>query len=270
MFFKIEILAVLLIVAIGCLSIPVTQLIMAVQKSGNLETASNRNAPVVLPSSNLILTTTNYDIIYTTSKAGILDKVELEFPSSFDLSQVRLIGVSGIGSGLLSASKEKLTYHLIPSTNILPGMNIRLEIGGIVNGVSQKNKVNLTTVDSTNKVIEGPISSETFSLTAVGWGMISGGTIDSAKIDESFIKFGKLTDGLTGWNPNGLSKTFTITDNGVSSSSIVLVTLDLGRNTSSFGNGCAVDLAGLGKFIVACTRAPSQGTSLNYIVVTKK
>lgn len=262
--------SVLLILAVGILSFSI---ISSSAAAPSIDSRIQIPEPTVvaLPSNNLIITTANYDILLTTAKAGIISKIEVTFPEKFVVSNATMLETIGIGAGSLSKNGTTLIYNLRSAVNVPAASTIRLEIGGITNGVSQINKVGVTTRDSSNKIIDGPTFSKTFTLTAVRFGMIYGGSITGVKIAESFMKFGRLSDGSQGWNPDGKAKSFTITDKAINTSSIVIATVDYGSDGVLGTSICGVNLAGPGKFNISCTgQAPANGTSLNYLVIRNK
>lgn len=86
----------------------------------------------VSPASNIKNERATYNFFLTTNTTATVKIVQIDFPSSFDLSKIRLIERSGIGSGSLSFSGSTLNYTVNSATSIAAGKTIKLEIGRIV------------------------------------------------------------------------------------------------------------------------------------------
>jgi hypothetical protein len=64
---------------------------------------------IVAQSNNMVNTKTLYDIVFRTVAPGVVKNVEVTFPTGFNIANILLMEVSGIGSGLTSISGQKLS-----------------------------------------------------------------------------------------------------------------------------------------------------------------
>ena len=106
---------------------------------------------------------------------------------------------------------------------------------------------------------------------------IGQGTITADKMSSSFMKFVRHADDATGnaagWNPNGSTKLFTITESSIvhtgSKASVVAISLH-DNNFSIFSiPTCSVtNIGSNGPFKIGCNNAPTEGAILSYVVLT--
>ncbi|MDW0238308.1 MAG: hypothetical protein QOC35_07040, partial [Nitrososphaeraceae archaeon] len=75
----------------------------------------------VSPASNIINEKATYNFFLKTKTTGTIKIIQIDFPSSFDLSKIRLIERSGIGSGSLSFSGSTLNYTVNSATSVAAG-----------------------------------------------------------------------------------------------------------------------------------------------------
>src|SRR3990172_4231678 len=74
-----------------------------------------------VPSTNIVSETGLYAIIFTTGATGTIKTVEMTFPAGFNLSGVKLVEVSGLNSGALSVSGQKLIYTVSSEISVASG-----------------------------------------------------------------------------------------------------------------------------------------------------
>ena len=108
---------------------------------------------------------------------------------------------------------------------------------------------------------------------AVGSSEIQDGSITTTDISTSFMKFIRFADDVTGfaagWNPNGATTEFTITDSDIihTGSKMSVVAISLHDNSAS--PVCSVKtIDSGGEFRVKCTIAPAEGAILGYVLMT--
>ncbi|MDD5434613.1 MAG: hypothetical protein PH343_04215, partial [Nitrospira sp.] len=152
---------------------------------------------MALPANNVVMGTTYYNVKFTTATAGTIKTVEIQYPAGFNLANARLIEVSGIGNGSLTASGQILIYTVTSPVSVPIGQAVRIMAGGIVNaGITTTNthSVTITTKDALSAIIDGPTSSATFMLTPVKVSMIGGNAVNSSKILDGTILSADLAD----------------------------------------------------------------------------
>jgi hypothetical protein len=228
----------------------------------------------IVPSNNIVNTRTTYDIIFRTATTATIKTIEMNFPSSFDVRftfgpNPKLIYKSGIGYGSLSNggpsdSSTKLVYTVNSTVSISAGTRIRLEIGRIDNSeqtISNSHRVSITTKNTGGNTIDGPTSSASFFMKA----------IEGRDIDPYLMNRKTLLDNTAGhargWNPNGVTTDFTITDHDVQideeAQDQTFVTLML-RDSHSSKAICMVNHTDFEHFLMNCTAAPPNDAELHY------
>jgi len=224
----------------------------------------------VVPSSNLVTTSSTYDIFFTTATTGTIKTIEMNFGSDFNIaSATKLIENSGIGSGTLSVSGSILKYTVRSAVSISSGTSVRLEIGRIIaNNVGNSLKITITTKNSLGGTIDGPTISPVFSIYNIGTNAIADNSITGDDISPSFMIRKTLYDDdaghAHGWDPNGSTKSFAIFDSdiqGASDSEFISVMIryaNLAYCTSSPGD--------TGLFVVHCNNAPVDSAVLDYVI----
>ncbi len=226
----------------------------------------------VIPSNNIANTRTTYDIMFTTTTSAKIKTIEMSFPSDFDVRftfgpNPKLIEKSGIGSGSLSNggpsdSSTKLVYTVDNPVSVSAGTKIRLEIGRIDNGMTRDvaAKVSITTKNTGGSTIDGPTSSS-FVIKQ----------IEGLDIDPNLMVRKTLLDNTAGnargWDPNGVTTDFTITDHDVQTDEEAqdetFVTLML-RDSHSSNAICMVNHTDFEHFLMNCTAAPPNDAELHY------
>jgi len=224
----------------------------------------------VVPSSNIVTTRSTYNIFFTTATTGSIKTVEMNFGSDFNIaSATRLIERSGIGGGTLSVSGSILKYTVSSPVSISSGTAIRLEIGRIIaNTVGGSLKITITTKNSLGNIIDGPTISTGFPIYDIGTNAIADNSITGDDVSPSFMVRKTLYDDdaghAHGWDPNGITKSFTIFDSDISGASdsefisVMIRYANLAYCTSSPGD--------TGLFVVHCNSAPVDSAVLDYVI----
>ena len=133
-------------------------------------------------------------------------------------------------------------------------------------------KVTVTTRTAGGTVIDGPTTSNGFSMKQIGTGQIADNSITSTKPAESFMKKVAVSDtpagNAKGWTPDGVDTTFTISEPLLSTASFTYVTMYVlsGTSTNHFCNVVPVD-AIFGNFDIACSSPPANLDALRYVVI---
>jgi len=221
--------------------------------------AAGLNSVSVVPASNVVNERATYDIFLTTATTGFIKKIEITFPSSFDLKVAnRVIESSGIGSGSISAVGSTLTYTVKDDRSNPAGTKIKLEIGRIVAYSEGSFTVSVKTLNAAGGIIDGPTDSGTFSIKQIAGNDIS----------REFMVRKTLNDDdaghAHGWNPDGSTKSFAIFDSdiiGASDSEFIDVMIryaNLAYCTASPGD--------TGLFVVHCNSPPVDSSVLDYVI----
>jgi len=230
-----------------------------------VEAAGTLTSIAILPTNNIVNTRTTYDIIFKTATTGTIKTINMVFPSGFDVSAAtRVIEKSGIGSGSLTApSSTTLIYTVSSPASVSAGTTIRLEIGRIDNSDTENiaARVSITTKNTGGNTIDGPTNSPSFVIRA----------IDGLDISPFFMNRKTLYDDTAGhahgWDPNGVTTDFTITDSDVQIDEEAVdqtfVTVML-RNSHTSNAVCMVNHTDLDHFFMNCIGAPPNGASLHY------
>lgn len=226
----------------------------------------------VLPSNNIVNTRTTYDIIFQTATTGTIKTIQMDFPSSFDVSAAtRVIEKADIGPGSLSAlSSSTLLYTVNDAVSVSAGTKIRLEIGKIINSDTADSffKVSITTKDTAGGTIDGPTLSPSIPIKDISSSDIAANTITGDDISPSFMIRKTILDNpagnAQGWNPNNVNQFLTVSDPDVvgTPENIFVVPSVQGRACSAF-----VDPNEPGTFDVICNNAILDFTSLEYLII---
>ena len=210
------------------------------------------------PTSNVVNERATYDLFLTTNTAATIKKIEITFPSSFDLSQIRLIERSNIGTGSLSVAGSTLTYTLNTAESVSAGKTIRLEIGRIIATADGSFTVSIKTLNTSGGTIDGPTTSGSFVIKS----------IVGEDVSPSFMIRKTLLDDAAGhaqgWDPNGVQFFRVITDSDITApldSTFVSVMIRGSANAV-----CDVTDTAIGSFSVNCLggAAPAENAQLHY------
>src|SRR3989442_1937775 len=119
-----------------------------------------------------------------------------------------------IGFGAVTYSK--ILHDSIDSSKIV---NLSVKLDDLA-----ANSVN------SSKVVDNSLTADDLAASSVGTSEIADGAIGKADISTSFVKLVQLLDDsagkAAGWDPNGTSTDFTISDNAVQSASAIGITID--------------------------------------------
>jgi hypothetical protein len=122
----------------------------------------------------------------------------------------------------------------------------------------------ITTRDSSENLIDGPSQTNVYTIKKVGSSDLADGSVTSTKPAESFMKkvsvFDNAAGHAVGWDPNGASTVFTISEPAIVATDGIFFTVEV-VNTI-----CAVDTHFSGTFQVRCQEAPIDSSALRYVV----
>jgi hypothetical protein len=210
-------------------------------------------------------------VTFITSTTGPIDKIRMDFPAGTGIGAAGIIERVGIGRGTLLKSGSSITYDVTSPVSIPAGTFIRFEMFGIKNPINPSTTftADISTRDSGGGLIDGPSPTNVYTIKKIGSADIADGAITSTKPAESYQKrvtLADLPDGnARGWDPNGATTMFTITEPAV----IGFTTSYVGINVQSAGNVvCIVSNIPLeaDAFSLACITAPPQDAELHYVV----
>ena len=237
----------------------------------------------ILPANNIVNTRTTYDIMFKTATTATIKTIEMTFPSAFDLSPAtRYIEKVGIGSGSLSnPSSNTLIYTVNNPESISAGTNIRLEIGKIVNSNTAGSfTVGITTKNTAGSVIDGSTQSSSFPIkditgddiadNSVTSGDIQDNTISGSDVSPGFMIRKTLNDGDANWNPQGLSRHFSIPDDDITGDENSLLVSIMVEDPVGGTDPRVCSVRGIntvtGFWHFNCDHAPADGSKLDYII----
>ncbi len=113
--------------------------------------------------------------------------------------------------------------------------------------------------------IDGPTQSTGYNIKQIGANAIADNSITSTKPAESFMKRVTVNDNgpghAVGWDPDGVTNNFLITEPSVGSADGTFVSVRL-----DFDLGCEATSASSGQFFMICELSPSEGDVLYYLV----
>ena len=227
------------------------------------------------PSSNIVNESANYNFFFKTSTTATINKIEISFPSSFDLSGIRFIESNNIGSGKLSVAGSTLTYTLTTAESVPAGITIKLELGRIIATAEGSFTVSIKTLNSADGTIDGPTTSSPFTIKSITSSDIADNTITGSDISPGFMIKKTLLDdaagNAAGWNPDGTVRFFVIIDNDVTEGTS-MVQLAVEPNVVS-GPICMLQEISNGRFSVNCPfgfetplRIPQNTDELHYTI----
>jgi hypothetical protein len=127
---------------------------------------------LVRSSSNIVKEVSKYEVTFMTQTSGTIAAIEIKFPPGFQLGNVNLLERSGIESLLsFSSSAASLANGIIrlkvdPAQTIGAENIIKLDFDNIINSHVPGNnyQVTITTKDTKNNIIDGPVVSAPFGL----------------------------------------------------------------------------------------------------------
>jgi nitrous oxidase accessory protein NosD len=109
---------------------------------------------------------TDYTIAFTTGTSANISSVDMQFPSGFDVTEVGLGMVSGLGEGTVDFSGQVVTYSVNTTAWVDNGEPISIGLNTIINTQTAGTGyvVTVTTKDGVT-TIDGPTASATFEIT---------------------------------------------------------------------------------------------------------
>jgi hypothetical protein len=245
-------------------------------KEGDFTTQAALQIPRAFQSTDIVSSTGIYEVTFITSTTGAIDKIEIVFPPGTNVGPSGVIEKVGIGGGTLTKVGSTLTYEVTTPVSIPAGTFIRLEIVNVKNpsNPSTTFTATITTRDSGGAIIDGPSSTNVYSLRQIGTNDIADSSITSSKPNEGFMKRVTLQDNAAGnalgWNPNGVSTLFTISESAIVMHDEVFFIIEVREGPVVFSHpdcGVATHSAEEETFTVACAAsAPSDGSELHYVV----
>jgi hypothetical protein len=234
----------------------------------NLVSAAALTNVLVTPASNIVNESANYNFFFKTSTTATINKIEISFPSSFDLSGIRFVERNNIGSGTLSVAGSTLTYTLISPESVPAGITIRLEIGRIIATVEGSFTVSIKTLNSQGGTIDGPTTSGPFVIKSITSSDIADNSIQGIDVSPAFMKTITLQDDATGhahgWDPNGAQLSFNIVgvSDIISGVSTTVIAQDNIPNRL-----CEIDFVHPEGFSFVCNQALLDASALTFTVV---
>ena len=151
---------------------------------------------LVMSSNDLVKEVSKYELTFKTQTSGTIAFLELKFPPGFQLGNVNLLGKSGIDSLLFFSNAAASSVNGImrlrvdPAQNIDAGNILKLDLGNIINSPIPGNdyQVILTTKDTKNNIIDGPVVSAPFGIKENTYPEITTEDSTSANEDNSINK----------------------------------------------------------------------------------
>jgi hypothetical protein len=247
-------------------------------KDGDFSTQAALSLTRASQTNNFVASKAYYDISFRTATAGVIKSVVMDFPAGTSVGSALIVEATGIGPGTLAASAgEVLTYTVTNAVNVPANTIIRIQISNINNPPtpSASFTVSITTRDDASVPIDGPTLTSAYNLVQVGNTQIAPGAVTTTKIATGAVTTGDIStsfafqrtldDGQNGWDPDGVTTFFSISDSLVNNAeNNVFINLA----TISFGGPiCAVTGGAVGTFEMTCSSAPSDGTALGYTVI---
>jgi hypothetical protein len=131
-------------------------------------------------------------------------------------------------------------------------------------------KVTVTTRNAANAIIDGPTQSTAYTMKQIGTNAIADNSITSTKPAESLMKRGRATDNpagnAAGWNPNGVTTTFTISEPAVSSYVEAFIIVEVVQSMGAANHSCDTVAHSSGSFTIICSTPPPNASDLNYVI----
>jgi hypothetical protein len=151
----------------------------------------------------------------------------------------------------------KLANNAVTSAKIKDG---EVKTSDLANGSVDSVKILDSTVD-TNDIFPGAIQAHHIGTDQIYTHHIVDGQIRGFDVDPKFMQLGILFDGQLGWNPDGVKTSFSISEPRTTVTSVIIVNLKFSDAV------CAAEHPINGAFSVVCTKAPTNGAWLHYLVI---
>ena len=139
----------------------------------------------VRPTNDIVNTNSFYDVVFVTSTAGAIKRIQVTFPLGTTVpTSASFNEAEGIGPGTVSKSGQTLTYTVTNAVNVPAGTKIRLEFSNIVNpqNPSSSYQVIVRTRNVANVVMDGPTLSVAYNIKQIGTDDLENGAITTDKI----------------------------------------------------------------------------------------
>ena len=149
----------------------------------------------VRPTNDIVNTNSFYDVVFVTSTAGVIKRIQVTFPLGTTVpTSASFIEAEGIGPGTVSKTGQTLTYTVTNAVNVPAGTKIRLEFSNIVNpqDPSSSYQVIVRTRNVANVVIDGPTLSVAYNIKHIGTDDLENGAITTDKIASGAVTGNKL------------------------------------------------------------------------------
>lgn len=228
---------------------------------------------------NIVGAQSYYDVVFTTSTTGTIKFIDITFPAGTLIGAApNLVEREGIGAGTATKTSATVIRYTVTSAVSVPaGTQIRLEFFNLVNPTLPNTvyKVTVTTRNAGGTPIDGPTLSNSLNMKQIGTGQIADGAVTSEKIaantitkfdiSTSFVEQHNRIDGAPGWNPDGVTTVFEISEPAVDQfESVVIVNVD---SQVSADPVCSASGSG-GEIEIICTSAPADGSFLKYAIIS--
>jgi hypothetical protein len=230
--------------------------------------------PRTLQSTDLVNSLAFYEITFITSTTGAIDKIRMDFPAGTGVGAAGIIERVGIGGGTLLKSGSSITYDVTSPVSIPAGTFIRLEMFGIKNPITPSTTftADITTRTSGGALIDGPSTTNVYTIKKVGSSDLADGSVTSTKPSESFMKRVLIFDNdaghAVGWNPDGVTTSFTISPApGVMGGFTEQIVLTGGVSPGPLYSNCGVTQLSFDSFSLICEHPPADGIGLRYLRV---
>lgn len=206
---------------------------------------------------------------------------------------VAIVGSFIAGAFLASPDLRAYAANTVFSTDIVDGQVKTVDIanGNVTNAKLAANSVTTTKIGTSavtnsdiaanavtsGKIADGAVTNADLAGSAVTTNKIADGTINARDVSNTFMTFRTLLDdaegNAAGWNPDGATRSFTITDSAFDASwSIVIIntqeivvsdtcSVDY-RTGNTFEIHCAVDSAPI------ASSPPEDGARLDYMIIS--
>ena len=252
-------------------------------KEGDFSTQAALSSVSARQTNNIVGAQSYYDVVFTTTTTGTIKFIDITFPAGTVIGAApNLVEREGIGAGTAAKTSATVIRYTVTSAVSVPAnTEIRLEFFNIVNPTAPSTgyKVTVTTRNAGGTVIDGPTTSNGFSMKQIGTGQIADGAattpkiadnaITSTKPAESFMKRVTVKDDAAGhavgWDPNGVTTIFTIFEPAITGTDTAFVIIEV---ISSSVTNC--DVTGQSdtptEFAIRCSAGPPNGAALHYVV----
>jgi hypothetical protein len=232
---------------------------------------------------NFVASKAYYDISFRTATAGAIKTITMDFPTGTSVGSALIVEAVGIGPGTLAASPgEVLTYTVTNAVNVPALTNIRIQISNINNPPTPSGSftVSITTRNAANAIIDGPTATSAYNMVQVGNAQIAPGAVTTTKIAtgavsstdiaQSFMKRVTVLDdaagNAVGWNPDGSTTTFFISEPLIDSLDTSYVNLFIYGGGQIITPDCRPVSFSPGQFVFTCDIAPANFDELQYVV----